>query len=116
MLMHSFTPFLLVRHSLSSQAHAKPPRNVLTPSRFADVVALVVMLLITTYSDRYQTRGIPVASVFCIGIVGWAILLGIKPDTALHARYFGCICVVVSVLLGSFSVTVLTLPPKDGWM
>ncbi|KAL8291700.1 hypothetical protein RQP46_001958 [Phenoliferia psychrophenolica] len=60
------------------------------------VVALVVMLLITTYSDRYQTRGIPVAFVFCIGIVGWAILLGIKPDTALHARYFGCICVVTA--------------------
>ncbi|KAJ6529736.1 MFS general substrate transporter [Mycena capillaripes] len=64
------------------------------------VVSLVFMLLIATYSDRYQTRGIPVASVFCIAIVGWAILLGVNPvhasKSALHARYFGCICIVTA--------------------
>ncbi|KAJ7730953.1 major facilitator superfamily domain-containing protein [Mycena olivaceomarginata] len=64
------------------------------------VVSLVFMLLISTYSDKYQTRGVPVASVFCIAIVGWAILLGVTPihptHTDLHARYFGCICVVTA--------------------
>ncbi|GAA5832322.1 hypothetical protein JCM3766R1_002381 [Sporobolomyces carnicolor] len=64
------------------------------------VVALVFMLLITTYSDRYQTRGFPIMSVFAIGIVGWSILLGVNPHhashAALHTRYFGCICVVVA--------------------
>lgn len=64
------------------------------------VVALVFMLLLTSYSDRYQTRGFPVAAVFCIGILGWALLLGVSPvhasSTALHVRYFGCICVVVA--------------------
>ncbi|KAL8291709.1 hypothetical protein RQP46_001967 [Phenoliferia psychrophenolica] len=65
-----------------------------------NVVALVFMLLITTYSDRYQTRGIPIASVFCIGIVGWAILFAVSPIKASHmalrARYFGCIAVVTA--------------------
>ncbi|KAJ6568478.1 major facilitator superfamily domain-containing protein [Mycena capillaripes] len=64
------------------------------------VVSLVVMLLISSYSDHYGTRGVPVASVFCIGIVGWAILLGVSPvhatHSALHARYFGCICIVTA--------------------
>ncbi|KAK7060032.1 major facilitator superfamily domain-containing protein [Favolaschia claudopus] len=64
------------------------------------VVALVFMLLIASYSDHYQTRGIPVISVFCISIVGWAILLSVTPihptHAQLHARYFGCICVVTA--------------------
>lgn len=64
------------------------------------VVALVFMLLITSYSDRYQTRGVPVMVVFAVGIVGWSILLAVKPHhathAALHARYFGVICVVVA--------------------
>ncbi|KAK4698779.1 hypothetical protein P7C70_g7490, partial [Phenoliferia sp. Uapishka_3] len=64
------------------------------------VVSLVFMLMIATYSDRYQTRGIPIASVFAIALVGWSILLGVKPHhataSALHARYFGCICVVTA--------------------
>ncbi|KAJ7467457.1 major facilitator superfamily domain-containing protein [Mycena latifolia] len=64
------------------------------------VVSLVFMLLISSYSDRVQTRGVPVASVFCIAIIGWAILLGVNPvkasHMALHARYFGCICVVTA--------------------
>ncbi|GAA5924395.1 uncharacterized protein JCM15063_005628 [Sporobolomyces koalae] len=63
-------------------------------------VALVFMLLITTISDRVQSRGIPVMIVFAIGIVGWSILFGIEPHHAsvshLHVRYFGCICVVVA--------------------
>lgn len=63
-------------------------------------VALVFMLLMTTFSDRYQTRALPAASVFIIGIVGWTILLTVnahKPTAGeLHARYFGCICVVTA--------------------
>ena len=63
-------------------------------------VALVFMLLMTTFSDRYQTRALPAASVFIIGIVGWTILLTVnahKPTASeLHARYFGCICVVTA--------------------
>ncbi|GAA5900441.1 hypothetical protein JCM6882_001247 [Rhodosporidiobolus microsporus] len=63
-------------------------------------VALAYMLLITTFSDRYQTRGIPVMSVFAIGIVGWALLLGISPvgvsEAGLRARYFACCCVVTA--------------------
>ncbi|KAJ7176139.1 major facilitator superfamily domain-containing protein [Mycena crocata] len=64
------------------------------------VVALVFMLLMSSYSDRYQTRGIPVAIVFCIAITGWSLLLGVSPikptEAALNARYFGCICVVTA--------------------
>ncbi|KAJ7662827.1 major facilitator superfamily domain-containing protein [Mycena polygramma] len=64
------------------------------------VVSLVFMLLVSTYSDHYQTRGIPVAGVFCVAIVGWGILFGVNPvhatTSALHARYFGCICVVTA--------------------
>ncbi|GAA5830492.1 hypothetical protein JCM11251_002490 [Rhodosporidiobolus azoricus] len=63
-------------------------------------VALVVMLLVTSYSDRYQTRGIPAACVFMIGIVGWALLLGIDPvgvsAGGLRARYFACCCIVTA--------------------
>lgn len=63
-------------------------------------VALVFMLLLTSFSDWRQSRGIPAMSVFCIGIVGWSILLGVNPVKAttheLSARYFGCICVVVA--------------------
>lgn len=39
--------------------------------------ALGVMLLMTTISDRYQTRGIPAMIVFGIGIVGWFVLLSL---------------------------------------
>lgn len=64
------------------------------------VVALVVMLLISTYSDHYQTRGIPVAFVFLVGIIGWTLLYTITPvkasESMLAARYFACICIVVS--------------------
>lgn len=64
------------------------------------VVALVFMLLLTSFSDHKQTRGIPAACVFLIGLVGWTLLLTInahKPThTELHVRYFACICVVVA--------------------
>jgi hypothetical protein len=40
-------------------------------------VALVFMLLLTSFSDWKQTRGIPVMSVFLVGIIGWAILLAV---------------------------------------
>lgn len=60
----------------------------------------ILVLLISSYSDRYQTRGVPVASVFAIAIVGWGILYGVNPVGAsamdLHARYFGCICIVTA--------------------
>ncbi|GAA5870519.1 hypothetical protein JCM16303_001509 [Sporobolomyces ruberrimus] len=64
------------------------------------VVALVFMLLLTTYSDKVQSRGIPIMTVFAIGIMGWSILLGIEPhhatESELRARYFGVISVVVA--------------------
>lgn len=63
-------------------------------------VALVFMVALSTFSDHYRTRGIPVASVYLIGIVGWSILLGVTPvkptASMLHARYFGCICIVTA--------------------
>ncbi|KAJ9097419.1 hypothetical protein QFC19_006789 [Naganishia cerealis] len=57
-------------------------------------VALVVMVGLSTISDRLRTRGIPAASVFIIGIVGWVILFTVHTD--LHARYFACICIVTA--------------------
>jgi len=63
-------------------------------------VALVFMIALASFSDRVQSRGLPVAAVFCIGLVGWGILFGVDPVGAtagdLHARYFGCICVVTA--------------------
>ena len=59
-------------------------------------VALVFMLLLTSFSDWRQSRGIPVACVFCIGIIGWALLLSLDAKHNYSARYFGCICVVVA--------------------
>jgi hypothetical protein len=38
-------------------------------------------------------RGPFVAIVFLCSIVGWAILLSVQHNN--HARYFGCICIVV---------------------
>jgi hypothetical protein len=57
------------------------------------------MLLLTSFSDWRQARGVPIMAVFIIGIVGWAILLGIpaRTDSAGYsARYFGCICIVTA--------------------
>ncbi|GAA5971283.1 hypothetical protein JCM11641_008293 [Rhodosporidiobolus odoratus] len=63
-------------------------------------VALVYMLLITSYSDHFQTRGIPAMSVYAIGIVGWCILLGVNPvgvsEGGLRARYFACCCLATA--------------------
>ena len=63
-------------------------------------VALVFMLILTSFSDWRQTRGFPVMSVFIIGIVGWAILLSIPAAATttaqFSARYFGCICIVTA--------------------
>jgi hypothetical protein len=58
------------------------------------------MLLLTSFSDWKQTRGIPAACIFLVGLTGWAILLSVPAlhptPTELHVRYFGCICVVVA--------------------
>lgn len=60
------------------------------------------MLLLTTFSDWRQARGIPIMSVFLIGIVGWAILLSVQANPALatqaqlSARYFACCCIVTA--------------------
>lgn len=59
-------------------------------------VALVFMLLLTTYSDRRQTRGIPIAVVFILGLVGWAVLLSVPATTHYSARYFACILIVTA--------------------
>jgi len=58
------------------------------------------MLLLTSFSDWKQTRGIPAACIFLVGLTGWAILRSVPAHeptgTDLHVRYFGCICVVVA--------------------
>lgn len=57
------------------------------------------MLLLTSFSDWRQARGIPIISVFIIGIIGWAILLAVPAHTGqsgYSARYFGCICIVTA--------------------
>ncbi|TYJ54827.1 hypothetical protein B9479_004498 [Cryptococcus floricola] len=59
-------------------------------------VALVFMLFLTSFSDWKQSRGLPAASVFCIGIVGWAILLSLDADSNYSARYFAVICIVTA--------------------
>jgi hypothetical protein len=57
------------------------------------------MLLLTAFSDRKQTRGIPIACVFIIGVVGWAVLLAVPAahitDSQFSARYFAC-CLIVT--------------------
>ncbi|WVF70301.1 hypothetical protein IAT40_005090 [Kwoniella sp. CBS 6097] len=62
-------------------------------------VALVFMLLLTSFSDHRQTRGIPAASVFVLGLVGWAILLAVPAahitQSQYSARYFAC-CLIVT--------------------
>lgn len=40
------------------------------------VVALVVMLLLTTFSDYRQTRGLPVAAIFIVGVSLMRLLRG----------------------------------------
>ncbi|SCV67856.1 BQ2448_5467 [Microbotryum intermedium] len=64
------------------------------------LVALVCMLFLSSFSDRKQTRGLPTASVFCVGLIGWGLLYGIPAHGAtegqLHARYFACICIVTA--------------------
>lgn len=58
-------------------------------------VCVLFMYLLTSFSDWKQTRGIPVMLVFSIGILGWVILEAVDAKHGnLHARYFGCICVV----------------------
>jgi MFS family permease len=61
-------------------------------------VALAVTVLVSTLSDRLQSRGFPLALTYCIGVAGWGILLGLdaasKASPTLKARYFGVICVV----------------------
>ncbi|KAL7411142.1 major facilitator superfamily domain-containing protein [Mrakia frigida] len=63
-------------------------------------VSLVFMLMVTTISDRYQQRAMPIMMVFLVGVVGWSLLLGVSPvgatEGALRARYFGCFCVVAA--------------------
>ncbi len=63
-------------------------------------VALVFMITLASVSDRVQSRGPFIAGVFCIGLAGWGLLLGIDPagasEGALRARYFACICVVTA--------------------
>ncbi|BEJ00154.1 hypothetical protein CcaverHIS631_0500110 [Cutaneotrichosporon cavernicola] len=61
-------------------------------------VALAVTVIVSTISDRLQSRGVPLALTYCIGVAGWGILLGLdaasKSSSVLGARYFGVICVV----------------------
>ncbi|GAA6005448.1 hypothetical protein JCM10207_002985 [Rhodosporidiobolus poonsookiae] len=60
-------------------------------------VALGVMLLLTSLSDHFKSRGIFAMIVYAIGIVGWTILLAVSPvgvsEGGLRARYFACCCI-----------------------
>jgi hypothetical protein len=53
----------------------------------------VTMYLMSAASDRVKMRGPFVASVFVVALVGWVILLTVHHNN--HARYFGCICIVI---------------------
>ena len=55
------------------------------------VVALALVIILTSFSDWTKRRGAFAASTFIIDLVGWAILLGTSPTdpSAQHARYFG---------------------------
>ena len=55
------------------------------------VVALALVIILTSLSDWTKRRGAFAASTFIIDLVGWAILLGTSPTdpSAQHARYFG---------------------------
>jgi len=57
-------------------------------------VTLVVMYGLNYMSDRQQRRGYYLILAFAIGLVGWAILLGVAHN--LHARYFATFCIVTS--------------------
>jgi hypothetical protein len=56
-------------------------------------VAFVTMYLISYASDRAHMRGPYVALVFVLSMVGWLVLLCELHN--MHARYFGCICIVI---------------------
>lgn len=56
-------------------------------------VAFVVMVIMTSISDRMQSRGIPTAIVFAISTVGWIILLVVEHNV--HAKYFATFCIVI---------------------
>lgn len=43
------------------------------------------MVIMTTISDRMQSRGIPTAIVFAISTVGWVILLVVEDNV--HAKF-----------------------------
>ena len=64
------------------------------------VCALVFMLLMTTFSDWKQTRGIPSMSVFLIGMLGWILLYTLpasdSTESQLSGRYFACCCIVIA--------------------
>lgn len=62
-----------------------------------------VALLVTGYlSDRFQQRGYAIAIVSCIGILGYALLLGITNDTG----RFVAACLVG---MGTYPMIVLTM-------
>ena len=83
------------------------------------------MLLLTSFSDWKQTRGIPAACIFLVGLTGWAILLSVPAHeptgTDLHVRYFGCICVVVAgyvnipIIICKSTLTMLYISSYLAW-
>lgn len=90
--LSGFLP-LIVRNlgytDAQAQLHTVPPY----------LVSIVVMLALTAYSDRKQSRGIPCACVFLVGATGWSILrcADASPTVSIvimRVRYFACILVV----------------------
>ncbi|KAF5368833.1 hypothetical protein D9758_003011 [Tetrapyrgos nigripes] len=60
-------------------------------------VAAVVLTLFSMFSDRYQTRGIPIAIASSIGAIGY--LLNLVSNNG-HVRYFGVFCITSGTYTG----------------
>lgn len=67
----------------SAQLHTVPPY----------AVSLVFMVTVATISDKFSTRGIPIASVCGISSIGWIILSTVHENQ--KVRYFATFCVVI---------------------
>ncbi|THV00707.1 MFS general substrate transporter [Dendrothele bispora CBS 962.96] len=60
-------------------------------------VAAVVLTMFSWFSDRYQTRGIPIAIASSIGAIGYLLNL---VSTNGHVRYFGVFCITSGTYTG----------------
>ncbi|KAK4684310.1 MFS transporter, ACS family, pantothenate transporter, partial [Tremellales sp. Uapishka_1] len=56
-------------------------------------VGFVFMIIVNIFSDRLRLRGPFIVLVFCINILGQALLIGVVDNQ--HVRYFACFCIVI---------------------